>query len=369
MRVRELRTSRHRLRLRERFATSRGGADELESVRLAIRADGDGTFAAGDGWATATPRLTGETPDLIEAVLRGPVRDALVGVPLADADALFARLAGCVRGNGAAKAAADLALHELLAAHRHCSVANLVGAVAPWAETDVTVSVGTPEDVTTAVRARVALGFRVVKLKVGAGATAYEEIRRVRAAFAAADDAGLRLDANGGWARERAAAVLDALQSAGVRIEFVEQPVDAVDLDGMRWLRERTPYPLMADESVQSVEDVRRVADAGAADLVNIKLAKVGGIHAARDAVAAAARSGLECVVGSMMEAPPSVAAAVLVAAGLPRTRAHDLDAGWWVEPGSCRTQSLRYAPPVVCYAESCPSRRVGRTARVGVER
>ena len=106
--------------------------------------------------------------------------------------------------------------------------------------------------------------------------------------------------------------------------------------------------PVLADESVHSARDVFRVAEAGAADMINVKLAKCGGLRAARDVIATAHACGLGVLVGCMMEPGPTVAAAAALALTLQGRHAHDLDAAWWSGPDaalSCRPPHVTPAP------------------------
>jgi L-alanine-DL-glutamate epimerase-like enolase superfamily enzyme len=117
--------------------------------------------------------------------------------------------------------------------------------------------------------------------------------------------------------------------------------------------------PVLADESVHSARDVLRVAEAQAADLVNLKLAKCGGLRPARDLIATAHACGLEVVVGCMLEPPATVAVAATLASALPPRRGHDLDGGWW----SADHSPLRYVPPCVS-VEDIGRREAGERAR-----
>ena len=191
------------------------------------------------------------------------------------------------------------------------------------------------------------------------------EVDRIKAIFEAIDGrAALRIDANQGWSKHVAVVILTRLADQGVSLEFVEQPVAAWDLDGMRWVRERCPFPIVADECVGSTMDVYRVANAGAADMVNLKVMKCGGLAAVVDAVAVAAAAGLPSMIGSMLEMPGMVAAAVALASTLPWVDAHDLDAGWWLDPASATPDWPRYEPPLVCWDGTSDS--VNTHSRVG---
>ena len=138
--------------------------------------------------------------------------------------------------------------------------------------------------------------------------------------------------------------MIDGLAQAGVAVEFVEQPVPAGDLAGLAAVTARSPVPVVADESAHSAADVRRLADAGACDAVNIKLAKCGGLQAGLEMATVARACGLGLLFGSMLESGSGVAAAAVLASRLAADQVHDLDAGWWAE-----TQSgAIYRPPFV---------------------
>lgn len=104
------------------------------------------------------------------------------------------------------------------------------------------------------------------------------------------------------------------MQKKGLNIEFVEQPVPGHDFDGLKFVTERSYVPVMADESVFSTEDAVKIMQMGAADLINIKLMKCGGLYQALKIASAAEVYGVECMIGCMLEAKVSVNAAVHLA-------------------------------------------------------
>lgn len=125
---------------------------------------------------------------------------------------------------------------------------------------------------------------------------------------------------------------LAAVAARGIDIELVEQPVAADDLRGLAFVRQRSPWPILADESVLTAADVYRVADAATADLVNLTLLKCGGLGPARAVVDTCAETGLGLLVGCMLEPVEAVEAArTFAAVGTSGPLAHDLDAAWWV--------------------------------------
>jgi L-alanine-DL-glutamate epimerase-like enolase superfamily enzyme len=197
--------------------------------------------------------------------------------------------------------------------------------------TVVTVAVDTPEAMADAAAELVAEGVCGVKVKL---ADASLDVARVLAVHErlAGSRVTVRIDANQAWTPEESVRVLAALHSADVDLELVEQPVAAHDLPGLAFVRTRSPYPVLADESVFTADDLHRVAEAEAADLVTLKLLKCGGLHPARDIVAAAADTGLGLLLGCMLEPEKGVAAAgALASVASAGPLAHDLDAPWWV--------------------------------------
>jgi L-Ala-D/L-Glu epimerase len=154
-------------------------------------------------------------------------------------------------------------------------------------------------------------------------------VRAIRAALEAASAPAapaipLRLDANQAWDPRTALAILQDL--AGENIQFCEQPGPYWDLDGMKWLRRRSPLPVMADESLFGPHEAYQLAKMGACDYFNIKLAKCGGIHGALQIDAIAESAGIACMLGGMAETRLGVSAAAHCVAARPNLKFADLD-------------------------------------------
>jgi L-alanine-DL-glutamate epimerase-like enolase superfamily enzyme len=126
--------------------------------------------------------------------------------------------------------------------------------------------------------------------------------------------ATLRLDANQGWTAQEAVHALQTLEAAGVVLELVEQPVKAHDLAGLRHVRERVATPVMADESVFGPAQALALIRMQAADIINIKLMKAGGISRAAQIADLCGEHGIDCMIGCMLESSIGVAAAVHLA-------------------------------------------------------
>lgn len=144
-------------------------------------------------------------------------------------------------------------------------------------------------------------GFTEIKVKVGSGEPA-EDIGRVRAVCEAVGDRGhVRVDVNQHWGTP-AVAIPAVRQLEGLGLRWVEQPVHAADITGLAEVRAATSVPVMADESVHGMASLLRIIGERAADAVNLKLMKTGGLQPALAMVAAAQAAGLWVQVGSMVE-------------------------------------------------------------------
>jgi L-alanine-DL-glutamate epimerase-like enolase superfamily enzyme len=316
------------------FITALRRTGTVDTVIVTVT-DSDGRV----GWGEAPQvwQVTGESLAGATACLETMLAPAVVGRPLDDrADLASAARAAqrVVARNFGAKAALDAALHDLVARAEGVPVAVVLAEgrrdAAGTLVTDVTLSAGEASALADTARARVVAGFRTLKMKVGTDAgTDVQRVAAVRDAVG--PDVALRLDANQGWTREEAVRVIRALEVADLGVEFVEQPVVADDVEGLAWVRERVGLPLMADESCYGPFDLERIIRLGAADLVNVKLAKCGSLIVGRDMLRRARDVGLRTIVGSMMESHVGVGAAAALVAAEPTTEVSDLDAAWWV--------------------------------------
>jgi o-succinylbenzoate synthase len=170
-----------------------------------------------------------------------------------------------------------------------------------------TLAGATPEEVAGSAAAARDEGYDCFKLKVGFGD---DEARVAAAREAIGPDALLRLDANGAWSPAEAVARIERL--AGYKLEFVEQP--CVTLEDLAAVRRACSVRIAADESVQSADDVVAAASLEACDVVSIKLAPMGGVSAARDAISAAREEGIEPYVSSTLDGPWGIAAGLQLA-------------------------------------------------------
>jgi o-succinylbenzoate synthase len=311
------------------FVTAQRRASTHEAVLVELR-DADGR--SGWGEAPCSWRVTGESPDSVTAAVVGPLADAVRGRDTADLPAVADAVAAAVIRNSAAKMAVDCALHDLAAHVSDVSLAAFLGGSPPDVQqvtTDMTLSAGEPHAVAASAVAQYEAGFHTLKVKCGAGGDDRQMMRAVREAVGTS--AVLRVDANQGWSLGQAIETIRAWEDDGIGVAFVEQPVAARALDDLAAVRAAVETPILADESVWDHWDLMEAIRRSAADMVNIKLAKSGGIREAQRMAQLAAEAGVGVLLGSMMESTVGIAAAASLSAALHLHAAQDLDAGTWL--------------------------------------
>lgn len=210
------------------------------------------------------------------------------------------RLDKVIRLNPSAKAAVDMALYDLIGKALGVPLYKLLGLNPKHTpHTSFTIGIDTPVEM--ARKALVAKDYPILKIKVGTKHD-LDIIKAIRDVT----NAVIRVDANTGWTPKEAIKMINAL--APYNIEFVEQPVAAHDLAGLKLIRENVPVPIIADESCVTVEDIPRVA--GHVDGVNLKLMKCGGIRHALKMIHVARAHNLRIMIGCMIESSLAITAA-----------------------------------------------------------
>lgn len=281
---------------------------------------------SGFGEAPPTHVITGDTLEGIERAVQ-LIAQQLIGLDTRRPELLFDKLHKTLIGNTSAKAAVDMALYDLIAQHAGMPLTEYLGGYRESIDTDYTVSVNRPEEMAEDAAICEQAGFTVLKVKVGID-TPENDLARIQAIRArVGDKVTLRLDANQGWDAKSAVRVINKMEQAGLDIELIEQPVPASDIEGLKFVTDHTLTPIMADESIFSPVDARRVLELRAADLINIKLMKSGGIHQALKINALAESFGVRCMTGSMIETKLGLSAAAHFAASQANITRFDFDA------------------------------------------
>lgn len=310
MKITDIRFGMLRVPLKTPFKTALRTVEAVEDIIVMINTDSGNV---GYGEAPATAVITGDTHGSIIDAIRHYITPRLIGADIADLNRNTQLIQGAIEKNSSAKAAVEIAIYDLWGQLYDAPLYRLLGGGDPVITTDITISVDYIDKMVADSLAAVERGFESLKIKVGKDIGV--DIERVKAIYAAVEDrALLRLDANQGWTAKQAVYALHALEDAGVRLELVEQPVKAHDLNGMKYVTERVHTPIMADESVFGPTEVIELIRMRAADIINIKLMKTGGISNAIRIADIAEMYQVECMIGCMLETSISVAAAVHVA-------------------------------------------------------
>ena len=310
MKITDIRFGTLRVPLHTPFKTALRTIDSIEDIVVMVSTD---CGHVGYGEAPATAVITGDTRGSIVEAIRHYIWPRVVGQNIADLNRITQLIQTALERNSSAKAAVEIAIYDLWGQLYGAPLYRLLGGGHPRITTDITISVDYIDKMVADSVAAVERGFEALKIKVGKDIGV--DIERVKAIYAAVEGrALLRLDANQGWTAKQAVHAVQTLEDAGVQLELVEQPVKAHDLNGMKYVTERVNTPIMADESVFGPTEVVQLIRMRAADIINIKLMKTGGISNAIRIADIAAMYGVECMIGCMLETGISVAAAVHVA-------------------------------------------------------
>lgn len=269
------------LHLRHTFTIARASEDIATTVIARLRA-GD---LEGVGESAPVDRY-GESAALVIEQLE---RSDLAGIDAYALDAALARIGDDRRG---ALCALDLALHDLIGKALGVPVYRLLG-LDPGEAKPTSFTIGIADLPTMLGKAREALHYPILKVKVGSGGE-IEMLEALRGIYRGV----IRVDANEAWEPEEAVRMLVALRRFD--IEFCEQPIAAGDPARFRYVKERSPIPVYADESCRTLDDVAPLG--GCADGIVIKLVKCGGIRAAVAMIHAARALGLRVMIGCMIE-------------------------------------------------------------------
>jgi len=300
-----------------------GGAQEAARNVLVIVELNDGT--RGWGEAAPFPAYNGETPAAALAALTG-ARGWLPGCDVREWRQLAARFRR-QPGNagGSAQCALETALLDALTRYHGVPMWCFFGGAGTQLETDMTITTGTAADARLAARAIRGNRIRIIKVKIGGPGGVALDLARLVAVREAAPVAPLILDGNAGLTRAAASELVRGLKERGIAPVLLEQWLAKDDLEGARLLGRESGWAIAADESVATVDDVRRVAQAGAAQVVNIKLMKAGIIEAL-DLADAARDAGLGLMIGGNVESMLAMTVSACFAAGQGGFRFADLD-------------------------------------------
>ena len=296
----------------------------VDSVRNGIVRIETGDGSAGLGSASPERFVTGETWETCAAALAEPGLQWLAGRGVHELTALCRELGERFPDAPAARAAVDIALHDLWAKQLGVPLADALGRAHEALPTSITIGI---KDAGATVREAdeyLRRGFKVLKVKLGHSLDDdVERLHRLR--DFTGDAVVVRVDPNQGYTTDEVSRFVE--ETAGLGIEFVEQPMNAGDVDAMRALPEAVKGRLAADETLIDASDaLALVQPPRACGIFNIKLMKCGGVHAAQRIAAIAETAGVDLMWGCMDESVVSISAALHAAFSSPATRYLDLD-------------------------------------------
>jgi L-alanine-DL-glutamate epimerase-like enolase superfamily enzyme len=297
--------------------------DSVENFVVRVETD---SGAAGWGAASPAPNVTGETLEACGGALAPERLGWLVGRRVEELPALCRELARRSPLQPAARAAVDMALHDLLAQRLGVPLADMLGRAHEALPTSITIGIKSLDETLAEAAEYVGRGFRILKVKTGLSiGEDVEKLAKIREKYPAEGPIRIRADANQGYTKEETLRFFR--ETAALDLEFLEQPVPGEDVAALRALPEDVRDRIAADESLHSERDALELSrPPRAAGIYNIKLMKCGGIASAMHIASVAELSGIALMWGCMDESAISIAAALHAALASPATRYLDLD-------------------------------------------
>lgn len=314
MKITRIETQRLHAPLKTHFKTALRTVTHLEDIIVTIHTD-SGQIGYGEGAATAV--ITGETLASIEGAIEH-YKPLLVGQEVEAFNMLLQIIHKNMIHNTTVKAMLETALYDLRAQSFQTPLYRLLGGSQTRFITDITISLNDIDTMIVDCQKAIDLGYTILKIKVGE--TIAKDFDRIQTIAKTFPNITLRIDANQAWSPKETVTLLTRLENQGTVAELIEQPVRANDFRGMRYIKERTLTPLLTDESVFSPKQAIELLEIDACDMINIKLAKCGGISNALKIADMAELYGVKCMLGCMLEGPISVGAAVHVASSKAET-------------------------------------------------
>lgn len=297
--------------LKEPFKVAFTVVEQLDSVLIEITTDNG---LVGYGEAAPFAPVTGETVESAIAMLN-IFKQGLLGMDPWNIEGVHAMMDSVAVDNGSAKCAVDLAMYDLMGKDAGLPVYKLLGGYDNKVQSDITIGISTPEAMAREASHLVKdMGYHILKIK--AGINYKEDIRAMKLIReAVGPNVRLRADANQGYSAAEAVCALEGFKPYG--IEAVEQCLPHWNMEESALVRQKVNgVQIMLDESIHTPTDAARACRLGAADVLNIKLMKCGGLYPAMQINSIAQANGVTCMVGCMLETKLAITAGMsLVAA------------------------------------------------------
>jgi o-succinylbenzoate synthase len=314
MKIIKIQTQELQMPLKRPFKTSLRTVTHLKDLVVTIHTD-SGAIGYGEGAATAV--ITGETLESMRGAIK-LIEPLLINQEVVEFNRLLSLIERSMIHNSTIKSMLEMALYDLRSQQLKLPLYQLLGGSKRDFMTDITISLNDIDTMLQDSQSAIGLGYSILKIKVGESINKdYDRIKTIAKSF---PHITLRIDANQAWSPKESVALLNKLESQSILAELIEQPVKANDFRGMRYIKERTLTPLLADESIFSAQQAIELLEMGGCDLINIKLAKCGGVSHALRIADIAELYNIKCMIGCMLEGPISIGAALHVASARSET-------------------------------------------------
>jgi L-Ala-D/L-Glu epimerase len=302
MKILEINIIKSSLPLKEPFTTALRSVESIDEVILILKTD---TLTA-YGSAPATLAVTGDDVAKISFEIETIIKPQFLLEELLDYERTFTKLSQLDLCSSA-KACMDIALHDLFSKQAKLPLYRYLGGKKRPLQTLYTISINTPEKMLAQAQKVFNQGF--YKLKIKLNNDNLLNIRRVETLHQALPKAELFLDINQALTLTQTQELIKALKH--IPITLLEQPLLASQEEEMKQLTLESNIPILADESVFTLEDAKRCIEQKSADFINIKLMKCGGIYEAKKILELCQKHNILCMMGCMLESGISVTAAL----------------------------------------------------------